>query len=132
MKTIMLCHTMHFYSFYGVHLNIQRIISSCWSYYFLKYAIKCESHGTINLNKKIRMFTFKRCIRHTITIHFFSYYQQTCLQIPMVKKSKVVRYIDSKPPQMCTKLITKSRVLRFHPIDVYNNWPSQFENMTFI
>jgi len=47
----------------------------------------------------------------------------------MVKKSKIVRYIDSKPLQMCTKL--KSRVIRFHPIDAYSNRPSQFENMTF-
>ncbi len=117
---------------WGVQLNIQRIISSYWSYYLLKYAMKCEPHGTINLNKKIRTITFKGRIRHTNTIHFFFYYQQTCLEIPMVKKSKVVQYIDSKPPQPCTKLITKSRVLGFHPIDVYTNRPSQFENMTFI
>ncbi len=30
--------------------------------------------------------------------------------ILVVKKSKVVRYIDLKPPHMHTKLITKSRV----------------------
>jgi hypothetical protein len=38
---------------WGVHLNIQRIILSYWSYYFFKYAMKCEQHGAINLNKKI-------------------------------------------------------------------------------
>jgi hypothetical protein len=34
------------------------------------------------------------------------------------KKSKVVRFIDSKPLEMCKKLITKLRILGFHPIDV--------------
>jgi hypothetical protein len=33
---------------------------------------------------------------------------------------------------MHTKLITKSKVLRFHPVDVYSNWPSHSKNMTFI
>jgi hypothetical protein len=37
---------------WGVHVNIQRIISSYWSYYLFKYAMKCEQHGAINLNKK--------------------------------------------------------------------------------
>jgi hypothetical protein len=37
---------------WGVHLNIQCILSSYWSYYLFKYAMKCEPHGTINLNKK--------------------------------------------------------------------------------
>jgi len=37
---------------WGVYLNIQCIISSYWSYYLFKYVMKCEPHGTINLNKK--------------------------------------------------------------------------------
>jgi hypothetical protein len=33
---------------------------------------------------------------------------------------------------MHTKIITRSRILGFHPIDVYMNQFSHFENMTFI
>jgi len=49
-----------------------------------------------------------------------------------LKKSKVVRCIDPKPLQICKKLITKLKILGFHPIDIYQNWPSCLENMTFI
>jgi hypothetical protein len=33
---------------------------------------------------------------------------------------------------MHTTIITKSRVLGFHPLDVYNNWLTYFDNMNFI
>jgi hypothetical protein len=33
---------------------------------------------------------------------------------------------------MRTKIITKSRVLGFHPLDVYSNWLTYFDNMNFI
>jgi hypothetical protein len=33
---------------------------------------------------------------------------------------------------MHTKFIISSRILGFHPIDVYMNQPSHFENMNFI
>jgi hypothetical protein len=44
----------------------------------------------------------------------------TCLQIPIVQKSIVVKYIDSKPPHLQIKVLSKSRFLGFHPIDIYN------------
>ncbi len=34
------------------HLNIFGITSSYWSFYLLKYGMKCESHGKLNLNTK--------------------------------------------------------------------------------
>ena len=38
-----------------------------------------------------------------------------------------MKYIDSKPPTMHTKLITKSKVLDFHPIEVHCIRPKLFE-----
>ncbi len=35
---------------WGAHMNIQRITSSYWSYYLLKYAMKCEPQGIIKLD----------------------------------------------------------------------------------
>ncbi len=36
---------------WGAHMNIQRIISTYWSYYLLKYAMKCEPQGIIKLDE---------------------------------------------------------------------------------
>jgi hypothetical protein len=37
---------------WGVHFNVLHITSSYWSFYLLKYAMKCEPPGTLNLNYK--------------------------------------------------------------------------------
>ena len=37
---------------WGAHFYLQRINTTYWSYYLLKYAMKCEPQGPINLNKK--------------------------------------------------------------------------------
>jgi hypothetical protein len=37
---------------WGTHLKILCITSSYWSFYLLKYAMKCEPHGKLNLNTK--------------------------------------------------------------------------------
>jgi hypothetical protein len=50
----------------------------------------------------------------------------------VVQKNVVAKYIDSKPPHMHIKIITISRILGFHPIDVYMNQPFHFENIFFI
>ena len=54
-----------------------------------------------------------------------------CLHIPVIQKSRIMKYIDSTPPMLQTKLVTKSRVLGFHPIDAYCNRLIAFESMTF-
>ena len=43
-----------------------------------------------------------------------------------------MKYIKSKPPILNTKILTKFRVLGFHPINVYTNRLLQFENYSFI
>jgi hypothetical protein len=36
----------------GAHMNMLQITSSLWSHYLLKYSMKCESHGCIELDTK--------------------------------------------------------------------------------
>ena len=36
----------------GAHLNVQCINTSFWSYYSLKYAMKCEPQGAIHMDTK--------------------------------------------------------------------------------
>jgi hypothetical protein len=46
-------------------------------------------------------------------------------------KNIAVKYIDSKHPHPQTKVLSKSRFLGFHPIDIYKSKPSKFEYLTF-
>jgi len=55
----------------------------------------------------------------------------SCLQIPIISKSVGVKYVDSKPPNLHTKMVTKSRILGFHPIDIYYARPSNMGQYTF-
>lgn len=55
-----------------------------------------------------------------------------CLQILMVQKSIVVKYIDSKSLALRTRMVTKSRILDFHPIKISWKIPYDCEVMTLI
>ncbi len=55
----------------------------------------------------------------------------SCLQIPIISKSVGVKYVDSKPPNLHTKMVTKSKILGFHPINIYCVRPSNMAQYTF-
>jgi len=55
----------------------------------------------------------------------------SCLQIPIISKSVVIKYVDSEPPNLCTKMVTKSKILGFDPIDIYCARPSNMAQYTF-
>jgi hypothetical protein len=55
----------------------------------------------------------------------------SCLQIPIISKNVGVKYVDSKPPNLHTKMVTKSKILGFHPIDIYCAQPSNMAQYTF-
>jgi hypothetical protein len=55
----------------------------------------------------------------------------SCLQIPIMSKSVGVKYVDSKLPNLRTKMVTKSKILGFHPIDIYCARPSNMAQYTF-
>jgi hypothetical protein len=126
---------------WGAHLNLQRITSTYWSYYLLKYAMKCEPHGPIHLNKKNaeRLGLQGASDAQLLLISSLiiakpvapSEAALACLQVPIITKSRIVTYIDSKPPTLRTKIVTSSHVLGFHPMDSYTNRPIEFENFTF-
>jgi hypothetical protein len=100
----------------GCHLNIQYITSSYWSYYPFKYTVKCEPYGALNLNQKnVECLGLQNVSQ--MQLQFVSPFiitklvsptepTLTCLQILVVQKSTTIKYIDSKPPHMRTKIIT--------------------------
>jgi hypothetical protein len=55
----------------------------------------------------------------------------SCLQILIISKSVGVKYVDSKLSNLCTKMVIKSRILGFHPIDIYYARPSNMPQYTF-
>jgi hypothetical protein len=78
--------------------------------------MKCEPYGALNLNQKnVECLGLQNVLQ--MQLQFVSSLiitklvspieaALTCLQIPMVQKSTTIKYIDSKPPHMCTKIIT--------------------------
>jgi hypothetical protein len=126
----------------GAHMNIQQITSLYWSYYFLKYVMKCEPQGTIKLDgvsaRSLGLVDVTllqlQLILAIITTKLISPTQVafSCLQISIISKSVGVKYVDSKLPNLCTKMVTKSRILGFHPIDICCAQPSNMAQYTFI
>ncbi len=89
---------------WGAHMNMLRITSSHWSYYLLKYSMKCEPHGCIELNvsnlvhlglQNVPLLQLK-LISTLIKSKPISPIEAalTCLQIPIVQKNIGVKYID--------------------------------------
>jgi hypothetical protein len=84
---------------------------------FLKYVMKCEPQGTIKLDDvSVRSLGLVdatplqlQLISTTIIAKLVSIVEATlsCLQIPIISKSVGVKYVDSKPPNLCTKMVTK-------------------------
>jgi hypothetical protein len=54
-----------------------------------------------------------------------------CLQIPIITKSRIVIYVNSKPLALRTKIVASSCVLGFHSIDGYTSRPGDFEDIKF-
>jgi hypothetical protein len=103
--------------------------------------MKCEPQGTIKLDDvSARSLGFVdatflqlQLILATITTKLVSPTKTTlsCLQIPIISKSVDVKYVDSKPPNLHTKMVTKSKIFGFHPIDIYCVRPFNMAQYTF-
>jgi len=48
-----------------------------------------------------------------------------------IKKNVGVKYVDSKLPNLHTKMVIKSMILGFHPIDIYCAQPFNMAQYTF-
>jgi hypothetical protein len=103
--------------------------------------MKCESKGTIKLDdvsaRSLGLVDATplqlQLILATITTEPISPTKTTLsfLQILIISKSVGVKYVSSKPPNLHTKMVTKSRILGFHPIDIYFARPFNMAQYTF-
>jgi hypothetical protein len=91
--------------------------------------MKCEPQGIIKLDdvntRSLGLVDATplqlQLISATITTKLVSLAEVvlSCLQIPIISKSVGVKYVNSKSPNLRIKMVTKSRILGFHPIDIY-------------
>jgi len=103
--------------------------------------VKCEPQGTIKLNdvnaRSLGLVDATplqlQLISATITAKpiFPAEAALSYLQIPIISKSVGVKYVDSKLLNLYTKMVTKSRILGFHPIDIYCARPYNMAQYTF-
>jgi hypothetical protein len=103
--------------------------------------MKCEPQGIIKLDDVnarslglVDATPLQLQLISTTIIAKFIYIAEaalSCSQIPIILKNVGVKYVDSKPPNLCTKMVTKSTILGFHPIDIYCAQPSKMAQYTF-
>jgi hypothetical protein len=103
--------------------------------------MKCEPQGTIKLDdvnaRSLGLVDATplqlQLISATITAKPISPAKAalSCLQILIISKSVGVKYVGSKPPNLHTKMVTKSKIRGFHPIDIYCVRPSNMAQYIF-
>jgi len=126
MKIEMWCFiiVLHWYCG-GAHMNIQWITYSYWSYYFFEICyemwttrddVSARSLGLVDaIPSQLQLIS--TIIK--LKLVFLAKVVFSCLQIPIISKNVSVKHVDSKLPNLHTKMVTKSKILGFHPIDIY-------------
>ena len=119
---------------WGAHLNWQPRMAT----YSLKYTMQCEPHNFIVLNKKCYTIGTSIRICCTIQIYIVSYNTLSSITFGSAAcvlantdclKRIVIKYINSKH---YNKNKTRSKVLGFHPIEIYCDKPYECEDKTII
>jgi hypothetical protein len=127
---------------WGAHCNVLRITSSSWSYYVLKYAVKCEPaerlcldveaakrlgiHGVSDSQLKvIAALTMSKPLSATTVA-------LTMLGIDTIMKSQGVSKVSSAPPALRMRFISSCRQIYIPLVDKYCARPSCLSNLTFV
>ncbi|MCO5577392.1 hypothetical protein L7F22_031224 [Adiantum nelumboides] len=126
---------------WGAHMNIQRVTNSSMSYYLLKYTMKEETIGTLNISAeaaiKLGLEGLDKIKLQVISAALLTKpisateAALNCLQIPIISKSEAVHYIDSSPPDIRQHILSGSHNVVMHPVDLYCAMPIALEHLTF-
>lgn len=126
---------------WGAHCNIQKITSTSWSFYVLKYAMKCEPPGKLNLDieaakrlglagvsnaqlKAISALTMSQPVSSTSAA-------TAMLGIESIIRSEAVHKVASAPPNLRLRMVSKRSSLFVPPVDRYCARPASLEGATF-
>lgn len=131
---------------WGAHMNLQCVVSASWTLYLLKYALKCEPNGQLNLAvETMRTMGFTgtqedllRAANAMISSRPVSTTEAACYlaRIPIVSYDPGcnVDYVDSLPPAQRTFLIINKRLEQItHPVEQYIGRPfsQECDELTF-
>ncbi|PNH12316.1 ATP-dependent DNA helicase PIF1 [Tetrabaena socialis] len=136
---------------WGAHINLQRVTSSNWSFYLLKYALKCEPSGDLRLDPASRVllglpelepgmpaenapptYLAKLVSAYiTSTVVEASLAWLACAHISTVHRSSGVKCIDACPPHTRERLVLPGNKLQLSPVDVYCKRPADLDDTTF-
>jgi hypothetical protein len=106
---------------WGAHCNIQKITSTSWSFYVLKYAMKCDPMGKLNLDieaakrlglagvsdaqlKAISALTMSQPVSSTSAA-------TAMLGIETIIRSESVHKVASAPPQLRLRMVSRRSTL---------------------
>jgi hypothetical protein len=107
-------------------MNLQGITNNAWSHYLLKYAMKCEPSGSLNLDvhatralglQNLTDLQLKMVAAFVLTKPVSpSEAAMSLLEYPMIERDVPVLYVDSAPPKLRTRILRASKTI-LHPID---------------
>jgi hypothetical protein len=126
---------------WGAHCNIQRITNDAWSRYVLKYTLKCEPHGVLNMNPDVAAALGMQNLSPTQLKVIASMYcarpvfpceaAMSLLQIPIIDKDVSIQTVNSFLPAHRCRSSTKARTITLAPVDKYVARPDSLDAITF-
>ncbi len=126
---------------WGAHMNLQKVTGNNWSFYVLKYSMKAEPEGTLNLNpinaKCLGLEGLSELQLKLLSAQLFSKPVSAseaachCLKIPMVQSDTIVNFVPCDPPDTRTVGVYGGRINYMSFIDKYCGRAAMFESYTF-
>eukprot|EP00882_Tetradesmus_deserticola_P001750 GHRQ01001880.1.p1 GENE.GHRQ01001880.1~~GHRQ01001880.1.p1 ORF type:complete len:1314 (+),score=134.67 GHRQ01001880.1:549-3944(+) len=127
---------------WGSHMNLQRVTNAAWTAYLLKYALKCEPTGNLNLDlstlEKLGITGLSDVQLQVASALLMSRPVSPCeaalymLGISPVQFSASVTKIDSRMPSKRFLPVRNSSIgIIVHPVDKYCARPRALTHVTF-
>jgi hypothetical protein len=121
-------------------MNIQQVTNEAWSFYLLKYALKAEPHGHLNLDTNfaaLHLNVPKEVLQTYFALHMTRPISSVevalyTLDIPVLKRSEGVEFVITKPPhlRMASGFSGRGFSVSISPIDKYMGRPSSVDDVT--
>lgn len=130
---------------WGAHCNVQRVTNKAWSQYLLKYALKAEPSGEMNVDTtalenmglgsagESMVLCCAAALIHAMPVGMCEAALMLQGRQPVEFTDRVV-HVDSKPPAMrairCSRRSTTANPV-VHPVQVYSGRPFSLQHVTF-
>lgn len=126
---------------WGAHMNLQKITQTSWSLYVLKYAMKCEPAGHLTVHPEaMTMLGIQELDPAQLVVASALIMSKpvspaeaalSLLQIPLIWASSKVTYVNSAPPALRCRTVSRGGTVFPHAVDKYAARPADAETHTF-